>query len=111
MPERNRFPGGALCEADNGCCYERRLKQVRGSIVVSGSIAQKPWQGGHTWAFLQYVLGFRKLGWNVLFLDQLEPEMCVDSQGRPCGIEESVNLRYFVKVMEQFGLTGAYSLI
>ena len=32
------------------------------SIVIAGSVAQKPGRGGHTWVFLQYLLGFRKLG-------------------------------------------------
>ena len=31
-------------------------------IVVSGMIAADPFQGGATWAVLQYVLGFRALG-------------------------------------------------
>ena len=37
-----------------------------------GSIAQKPHQAGHSWQFLQYLLGFRRLGWDVLFVDRLE---------------------------------------
>src|SRR5438445_244128 len=81
------------------------------SIVISGSVAQKPSQGGHTWVFLQYILGFKKLGWDVLFLDQLEPEMCVNSEGLPCGVEESVNLRYFLRVMDDFNLSGGYALL
>ena len=32
--------------------------------------------------FLQYLLGFRRLGWDVLFLDRLEPEMCRDAAGQ-----------------------------
>jgi hypothetical protein len=81
------------------------------NIVVSGSIAQKPSQGGHTWAFLQYVIGLRKLGWNVMFVDQLASDMCIDLDGRACGIEGSANLSYFVRVMENFGLSNAYALL
>jgi hypothetical protein len=44
---------------------------ARGRIVVAGTIAQKPGQAGHAWQFLQYLLGFRRLGWDVLFLDDL----------------------------------------
>ena len=51
------------------------------SIAVAGSLAQKPGRGGHTWVLLQYLLGLRKLCWNVLFLDRLEPEMCHDETG------------------------------
>jgi hypothetical protein len=81
------------------------------TIVIAGALAQKPRQGGHTWQFLQYLLGFRRLGWEVLFLDQIEPAMCVDDRGQPCPLEQSVNLRYLVEVMTGFGLQDDYSLI
>lgn len=80
------------------------------AIVVAGSLAQRPCQGGHTWVFLQYLLGFRRLGWDVVFLDRLEPEMCVDGAGHPCDVDQSLNLSYFLDVMERFGLNGAFSL-
>jgi hypothetical protein len=81
------------------------------AVVVAGSLAQKPCQGGHTWQFLQYLLGLKRLGWEVLFLDRLEPEMCVNDQGHPSSLEDSVNLRYFLHVLDRFGLAGSFSLI
>lgn len=42
-----------------------------GRIVVCGAVAQKPAQPGHTWQFLQYLLGFQRLGFDVLFIDEL----------------------------------------
>jgi hypothetical protein len=86
------------------------VSRTHGSVVLAGSLAQKPHLGGHTWVFLQYLLGFRRLGWDVLFLDRLEPAMCVDEGGRPCGVEQSINMRYFLDVMNRFGLNDAYSL-
>jgi hypothetical protein len=83
---------------------------TRGQIVVAGSMAQRPRIGGHTWVLLQYVLGFRRLGWDVLFLDRLEPEMCRDASGRPCPFDQSVNLHYFREVMDRFELGGAFAL-
>ena len=80
------------------------------TVVIAGSLAQKPQQGGHTWVFLQYLLGFKRLGWDVLFLDRLEPEMCVDEHGRPAALEDSVNLAYFLAVMERFGLGDSFAL-
>lgn len=80
------------------------------SIVIAGSLAQKPRQGGHTWQFLQYLLGFRRLGWQVLFLDRLEPGMCVGESGQPCAVNQSVNLGYFLNIMERFGLSDSFSL-
>ena len=84
---------------------------MRGTIIVAGSLAQRPYIGGHTWVFLQYLLGFRRLGWDVLFVDRLEPEMCVDADGEPAGLRSSVNLSYLADVMERFGLGERWSLL
>lgn len=81
------------------------------SIVIAGSLAQKPGRGGHTWVFLQYLLGFRKLGWDVVFIDRLEPEMCVDERGQRVAAEESWNVRYLAGVMCRFGLERSFSLL
>lgn len=81
------------------------------TIVVAGSLAQKPGHGGHTWVFLNYLLGFKRLGWDVLFLDRLEPEMCLDSAGNICHVESSKNLSYFLETMERFGLGDSFALL
>lgn len=83
---------------------------MNGAIVVAGSVAQRPGNGGHTWVFLQYLLGFKKLGWEVLFLDRLEPEMCVDSRGRPAEVERSFNVEYLERVFSRFALDDRYSV-
>jgi hypothetical protein len=83
---------------------------ARKRLAIAGSLGQRPGRGGHAWVFLQYLLGFRRLGWDVLFLDDLEPHMCRDEQGQPCGFEHSVNVRAFVDLMRQFGLEDCYSL-
>jgi glycosyltransferase involved in cell wall biosynthesis len=74
---------------------------TRETVVVGGSIAQKPHQGGHTWQFLQYLLGFRRLGLDVLFVDRLTPAMGVGGDG----------VRYVADVMERFGLGDAFTLL
>jgi hypothetical protein len=89
----------------------RELTLKRDTIAIAGSLAQKPGRGGHTWVLLQYLLGFQRLGWDVLLLDRLETEVCVDDAGRPCHPEESWNLRYFLQVMRGFGLDDAFALI
>jgi len=83
---------------------------ARNSIVFAGSLAQRPHVGGHTWVFLQYLLGFKKLGWDVLFLDRLEPEMCVDANGAACPLEQSVNVTYLRDVMTTFGIEHDFSV-
>src|SRR6266498_2429933 len=79
------------------------------TVVVAGSIAQRPRSGGLTWVFLQYLLGFKGLGWDVLFLDRLEPDMCFDASGRRCRVEDSLNLRYLEEVMQRADV-GDYAL-
>lgn len=83
---------------------------MNGRITVAGSIAQKPHQPGHTWQFLQYLLGFERLGLEVLFLDRLDHDACRDAQGRACTPEQAVGARYLAGVMRDFGLAGAWSL-
>src|SRR5437763_15216561 len=84
---------------------------MKGLLVVAGALAQRPGVGGHTWVFLQYLLGFRRLGREVLFLDRLEPEMCVDGHGRPSAVEDSQNLRYLYRVMREFDLDDPFALL
>jgi hypothetical protein len=86
-------------------------RRVPETVVIAGALAQKPGQAGHTWQFLQYLLGFRRLGWNVTFVDRLEPGMCVDRAGSPASFERSWNLRYLERVMREFGLQRDFSLI
>jgi hypothetical protein len=82
-----------------------------GTIILGGSVAQRPGRGGHTWVFLQYLLGFRDLGWDVVLVDRLEPEMCLDAAGNPRQVERSENLRYFREVMERFDLADSFALL
>jgi hypothetical protein len=84
-----------------------RSRATSRRILIGGSVAQRPGYGGHAWVFLQYLLGFRRLGYDVLFVDRLEPDMCVDEAGMPCRPETSVNLRYLAGVLKPFDLSFA----
>ncbi|MGH2840044.1 MAG: glycosyltransferase [Solirubrobacteraceae bacterium] len=42
-------------------------------IVVSGMLAGVPGQGGASWAVLQYVLGLRRLGHDIVFVEPAVP--------------------------------------
>src|SRR6516162_2039403 len=83
---------------------------MSGLLLYSGALAQVPQQGGLTWLHLQFLLGFRRLGWEVLFLDRLTPEMCVNDAGHPARFEDSLNLQYFLRVMREYGLGDSFSL-
>jgi hypothetical protein len=71
----------------------------RGSVVLAAALAQRPGAGGHTWFALQYLLGFRALGWEVTLVDRLEPGMPVDG------------LAPLAEEMERFGLADDWSVL
>jgi hypothetical protein len=78
-----------------------------GLVAVAGSVAQRPGRGGHAWVFLNYLLGLRELGHEVLFIDRLTPEMagpgCEDARQSP-------QARWLDLVMSTVGL-GNRSLL
>jgi hypothetical protein len=81
------------------------------TIVVSGALANRAGNGGGAWVRLSWVLGLKKLGCGVHFVEEIGRRHCVDAGGSPCGLDESVNLAYFKKVVRQFGLAETASLI
>lgn len=83
---------------------------TRGCIIIAGSLAQRPHIGGHASFLIQWIEGFRRLGYDVLFLDRLERTMCFDDSRQPCAVEDSMQLRYFLRLMEEHGLNGTFSL-
>jgi hypothetical protein len=49
----------------------------------------------HAWAFLQYVLGFRQLGCEVLYVEHLDAKDCIDAAWQPARFAESANVAMF----------------
>jgi hypothetical protein len=84
---------------------------VATTVVVSSVIANKPLNGGNAWAVLSWVLGLKKLGFRVYFVEQIGREGCVDATGAVTTFEHSVNLAYFKQVTEEFGLAGSAGLV
>jgi hypothetical protein len=70
-------------------------------IVFSGMMAADPYQGGATWAVLQYVLGLRALGHGVLFVEPISRQAI---RPRQATFLESDNAAYFCQVIDAFGL-------
>ena len=77
-----------------------RLPGSSERIALSASLAQRPHWGGHAWVFLQYLIGFRNLGYDVLFVDRLTPEM-----------DATEGANYLQTVMDEFGLSENYCLL
>src|SRR3712207_6567629 len=84
------------------------MPNSRLTIIVSGMIAADPWQGGATWAVLQYVLGLRQLGHEVWFVEPL-PAKSVRPTGAALG--ETDNAAYFREVTGAFGLGQTSALL
>jgi hypothetical protein len=81
------------------------------NVVVSGAVANKYLNGGEAWVRLSWVLGLRKLGCTVSFMERIAPENCVDADGEVAEFEHSVNRTYFDAVMEEHGLADSATLI
>jgi hypothetical protein len=62
-------------------------------IIVSGMFGGDPDHGGATWAVLQYAVGLRTLGHDVLVLERVH-------ELKPASID------YFQRVMQEFGFEG-----
>ena len=71
----------------------------KGRIIVGGAVANKAGQGGEAWVRLNWVLGLRKLGFEVLCLEQLQP-------GAPAGAVD-----FFRRTMERAGLADGATLL
>jgi hypothetical protein len=67
-------------------------------ILVSGMVAGDPHQGGATWAVLQYVLGFQRLGHDVLLVE-------------PLAAPSVASELYFLEVADEFGLRDRAALL
>lgn len=77
-------------------------------ILLGGMVARIPGQGGLTWVVLQYLLGLRRLGHEVHFLELVSPADLVPGGASLSG---SDNASYFLDVVRQFGLENAASLL
>ncbi len=79
--------------------------------IVSGALANKPFNGGNAWTRLSWVSGLRKLGFDVYFVEEIARENCLDSAGAVTAFENSVNLAFFRAVTGAFDLSRSSTLI
>jgi hypothetical protein len=73
-------------------------------IIVAGVISLSPFSPGIAWDWLQFAVGFARLGHDVYFVEEVEPKWCVGADGRACPYDRSVNRDLFRSTMRQFGL-------
>jgi glycosyltransferase involved in cell wall biosynthesis len=84
---------------------------LRRGVAVAAAVVQRPHVGGHSWVALQWLLGFRALGWDVVLVDRLDHDMWHDRSGGPCQAEDSVNVEYLADVMRRFGLGDSWAIL
>ena len=72
-------------------------------IIIGSVISMPPYSPGIAWTWMQHAVGFQRLGHDVYYLEEVEPPWCLDSYGKPCRFEDSVNRRLFQATMERFG--------
>jgi len=70
------------------------------TIVVAGALANKAGNGGAAWVRLSYLMGFRKLGFDVAFVEQIDRARYTDQAGD-----------YFDETLERFGLDRVSLLV
>jgi hypothetical protein len=71
------------------------------AVIVSGMIAATPRQGGAAWAVLQYLLGLRRLGCEVHFVEAVDGGDAAPADAA----------RYCQEVMSRFGLDERWALV
>src|SRR3954452_24973439 len=84
------------------------MAQNKLKIMFSGMITADPHQGGATWAVLQYVLGLKELGHEVLLV---EPISASSVRPKNVSFAESENARYFQNVLSEFSLEESVALL
>ena len=72
--------------------------------MIGAALAHRVGYGGHAWALLQYIVGFRALGFDVTVVDRLEPGMLgLQSQDQA--------LDYLRGLLSDNGLAGSYCVL
>lgn len=79
--------------------------------IVAGAVANKPDNGGEAWVRMSWVLGLRRLGFDVYFLEQLREAACVDADGSRASFAGSVNRAHLERVVDEFSLRDRVGLL
>jgi hypothetical protein len=72
------------------------------TAIVSGALANKPFNGGEAWVRLSWALGLRRLGFDVYFVEEIDAGACVDDAGAPVAFADSASRAYFETVVKDF---------
>lgn len=78
------------------------------TIIVCASVAKTPRQGGLAWVLLQYLLGLRRLEYDVYFVEPIASEVLTPHDTR---FEESENAAFFRRLVSDFGFEHRAALL
>ena len=67
-------------------------------VIVAGLTARFP-VGGNTWAYLQYVLGLKKLGYDVYYIEDSHDLLCYNPELNMTDVECTYCANYLMTVM------------
>jgi hypothetical protein len=105
------MPEGQIIEHPSTPAPATSAVHSRPKAIVAGALANKPLNGGNAWTRLSWVRGLRDLGFDVMFVEQIDSRVCVDEKGEPTAFVDSTNADYFRKVAAQFDLTETSALL
>src|SRR5579862_1457590 len=91
----------------------------RARLIVLGILGRTP-LAGVSWQVLQYLEGFRRLGFEITYVEDTgdwpyNPEYAVEEQARPPGgrnqyaINCAYAVRYIARVLERYGFGGSWA--
>jgi len=75
-------------------------------IALGAVISITPFSAGMAWNWMHLAVGLRRLGHEVTYLEQVEPYWCVDAEGKPCQLRDSINHELFATIMTRFNFEG-----
>jgi hypothetical protein len=81
------------------------------TVFVGGALANRCSNGGGAWVRLNWILGLRRLGCKVVFVEEIRRENCVDENGMMAPFKQSVNRTFFQEIVRQFGLAESSALV
>jgi hypothetical protein len=85
---------------------------MKRKIVIGVGIAGHPLSAaGNTWAFLQWALGFKDLGWNVFLVEEISSKKAIDDQWKSVPFDQSANKKHWESVIRDFGFENTSCLL
>jgi hypothetical protein len=70
-------------------------------VIVAGALAQRPQRAGHAWLFVHWMIGLRRSGYRVLFVDRMSPDFGDVAKG----------VQWVRDVMRSSGFDDAWSVL